>query len=79
METSRSTPTAALEEHNSGSVAAEKRVQYEVGTLDMAPFKALRWQQKRLVELEVEAGGGGGNGGGGFPGAMSVQVRSLER
>lgn len=79
METSRFTPTAALDEHNSGSAAAEKRVQYEVGTLDMAPFKALRWQQKRLVELEVEAGGGGGNGGRGFPGAMSVQVRSLER
>ncbi|KAI3434817.1 hypothetical protein D9Q98_002874 [Chlorella vulgaris] len=65
---------AALDEHNSGSAAAEKRVQYEVGTLDMAPFKALRWQQKRLVELEVEAGGGGGNGGRGFPGAMSVQA-----
>ena len=47
-------PAAHLDDHNSRT-AAEKRINYGVAPLDLAPFKALRWQRRRLVEAD---GGG---------------------
>jgi hypothetical protein len=44
-------PAAHMDDHN-GRSAAEKRINYGVAPLDLAPFKALRWQRRRLVEVE---------------------------
>jgi hypothetical protein len=49
--------------------SAEKRVQYEVAPLDLAPYRALRWQRLTLVE-------GGGGGDGAAAGSQALAVRS---
>ncbi|KAL4434111.1 hypothetical protein ABPG75_000552 [Micractinium tetrahymenae] len=40
---------AQLDEHNSRNAAGDKRINYAVAPLDLAPYKALRWQHRRLV------------------------------
>ncbi len=47
-----SSPADHLDEHNrklSASASEEKRINYAVASLDLAPFKALRWQRRRLL------------------------------
>ncbi|PSC73147.1 crossover junction endonuclease EME1-like isoform B [Micractinium conductrix] len=62
---------AALDDHNS-SAPADKQVAYAVSTLDLAPYKCLRWQRRRLVD------GGAGEGGGpsSMPGSQALGTQA---
>lgn len=80
-----------LNDYNSGlseAAKAEKAINHVVAPLDLAPYKALRWQRRRLVgggasQQPVPVGGGaeaalgGGARPGGCIGAQLVQLDVL--